>query len=272
MKFMSLLRKFIKIRLLLFLAIILAIFLLNLIVKYREEIGLEIYHLFFINSFAVIQKELRNFDKKDIFLKSKCFCRQNEDINLKKSNLNYTISSIFYENDNSRRLVKKYSIPREQFESSILTCNLYNSLRRGPNLKVISYSLYGKNPFYYKSIKQLVYIIKKRYPGWIIRIYHDNSIEESVICQMECLKNQNQLDYLDLVDFCNVEELPYDLDKTWNANYMHGMTWRWLPVGDSFIDFFNSRDTDSWISSREIDSFNLWINSNTIFHVMRGNY
>ncbi len=49
------------------------------------------------------------------------------------------------------------------------------------------------------------------------------------------------------------------------------MTWRWLPIGDSFVDFVASRDTDAWISKRELDSVKVWMESNTVFHVMRGN-
>ena len=48
------------------------------------------------------------------------------------------------------------------------------------------------------------------------------------------------------------------------------MTWRWLPIGDSFVDFVASRDTDAWISQRELDSVKVWMESNTVFHVMRG--
>lgn len=48
------------------------------------------------------------------------------------------------------------------------------------------------------------------------------------------------------------------------------MSWRWLPIGDTFVDYVASRDTDAWISTREIDSVNVWLKSNTIFHVMRG--
>ena len=49
------------------------------------------------------------------------------------------------------------------------------------------------------------------------------------------------------------------------------MTWRYLPLGDSFVDFMASRDIDSSLIQREIDSVNVWLNSNTLFHVMRGN-
>lgn len=49
------------------------------------------------------------------------------------------------------------------------------------------------------------------------------------------------------------------------------MSWRWLPIGDNFVDFVASRDTDAWISQRELESVNVWLNSNTLFHVMRDN-
>ena len=49
------------------------------------------------------------------------------------------------------------------------------------------------------------------------------------------------------------------------------MMWRWFPIADDFVDFFSSRDTDSTLIQREIDSVNVWLNSNTLFHVMRDN-
>jgi hypothetical protein len=35
---------------------------------------------------------------------------------------------------------------------------------------------------------------------------------------------------------------------------MHKMSWRWLPIGDNFVDYFMSRDTDAWINDREYES------------------
>ena len=43
-----------------------------------------------------------------------------------------------------------------------------------------------------------------------------------------------------------------------------------LPVGDSLVDYFMSRDSDSLILEREVDAVNEWIKSNTLLHVMRG--
>lgn len=225
--------------------------------------------------------------KKDKFLnssstkvfKSKCECRKDDVIELK------------LENENCKVINKKtksgYAIEKSFLDESILTCDLYSSLRRGPNQKIISFSLYGKNQFYYIFLKTLVKSIYKLYPDWFIRIYHDSSIDESIICELECLKmdkrleenksnssNSQNYEYYDIVDMCNIEKLPIDFNikNTWNASYMHGMTWRWLPLGDSFVDYFSSRDTDAWMTQREVDSVNVWLNENTLFHVMRGNF
>ena len=81
------------------------------------------------------------------------------------------------------------------------------------------------------------------------------------------------------IDFMNVfkkhglnfiESFVHLILKKLLDRYMHGMTWRWLPIGDSFVDFVSSRDTDAWISQRELDSVKVWMESNTVFHVMRG--
>jgi hypothetical protein len=145
-------------------------------------------------------------------------------------------------------------------------------MRRGPRTKILSFSLYGRNRLYYDLIKKLAGLAKRYYPDWIVRINHDNSIEKSVKCEMECLRDeQAQNKLFDNIDFCDVGRLPVGLNGTWDAgSFMHGMTWRWLPIGDSFVDFFASRDTDSWISQREVDSVRVWIESSTVFHVMRG--
>lgn len=244
-----------------------------LVFKFYNEIYLECYSRLYVYKDALFnEKETRDFNENELVFTSKCDCKNNEQIRLFKINDHfYSISSVL---KNTNAKIPKYNVSKLKFESSIFSCDMYNSLRRGPNQKVISYSLYGKNTFYYKSIKSLANIIKKRYPNWIIRVHHDNSIDKSVICEIECLKfnstETNGEEYLDIIDFCNIEELPFDFERSWNASFMHGMSWRWLPIGDSFIDYWNSRDTDSWIPQRELDSVNVWLNSNTLFHVMRG--
>ena len=50
------------------------------------------------------------------------------------------------------------------------------------------------------------------------------------------------------------------------------MKWRWLPIGDGFVEAFSSRDTDSYLLQREVDSVNVWTkSSDKLGHIMRGN-
>lgn len=88
----------------------------------------------------------------------------------------------------------------------------------------------GKKEKYYTNLRNITRLVKKMYPGWTIRIYHDNSIKNSIICEIECLKDSDK-NFFDIVDFCNVNKLPKSLvsNKKWSASYIHSMAWRWLP-------------------------------------------
>ncbi len=203
-----------------------------------------------INIFAVISIVIilifnaEIINEKKIILESKCDCR-NEIINIEE-----------YTEDHERTV-----------------CDLYNVLRRGKGQKVVSYSLYGSNEIYYKEIKYLSKLVAQYYPGWVIRIHYDKSLNSSIICEFECLKDEKSGKYMDNIDFCNINEIPYGFpNKTWNAQYMHSMKWRFLPIGDPFVDMFMSRDLDSWIIEREVEAVKVWFQSNKLFHVMRGNF
>jgi hypothetical protein len=232
-----------------------------------------IYASIFNSHYSEFYRHERHFNLNSINsgvdYKSECECRNDQAVNIKMLRIN---RQSYYSVSVKNQLKMSYNISKHQFESTILTCNMYNSLRRGPHTKVLSLSLYGKNRFFYDLIRELAVLAKRYYPDWIVRINHDNSIDKRVKCETECLKDE-QNEYLDNVDFCDVNALPVGLNGTWNAgSFMHGMTWRWLPIGDGFVDYFASRDTDSWISQREVDSVKVWLKSNTIFHLMRGNF
>ena len=156
----------------------------------------------------------------------------------------------------------------EDIRKKMFTCDLFNTIRRGKGQKVVSYSLYGSDPLYYSEIKTISKQVAKHYPGWIMRIYYDKSINQSIICDYECLKDEVTGKYTNI---CNINEIPFGNPvKTWDAQYMHSMKWRFLPIGDPFVDMFISRDLDSWIIEREVAAVKEWFNSNTLFHVMRG--
>lgn len=197
-----------------------------------------------------------------ILLKSDCKCRK-ELISVNKNDENNYLIGI---GDRT-----SYSIKTKDFNSLSLTCDLYSSLRRGPNQKVISFSLFGKDRFYYDFINMNIKIAKKLYPDWTMRVYHDDTIDKDIICEKQCLSDEKNNVY-DNIDFCNINQIPHDLVNIWSADYMLPMTWRWLPLGDDFVDVFISRDTDSCILDREVIAVKEWIESTTLFHIMRGKF
>ena len=203
-----------------------------------------------------------------------CSCRSNEELEfIEFSKRQQTSSAVLFLGPDLD-VLKSYELSRD-FDNSNLTCGIFNSLRRGPRQKVIAYSLYGNNQFYYNKLFNLTQIIADKYPGWIMRVYYDDkTVDPRIICKIECAKRQRGEragEYLDNADFCNINKIPTGLRGSWSASYMHGMMWRWLPIGDAFVDVFSSRDSDSFILDRELASVNEWLNSNTLFHIMRGN-
>ena len=142
---------------------------------------------------------------------------------------------------------------------------------------MIGFSLFGKEQLYYNYLNHNVFRAAALLPDWVIRVYHDGSIDKSVICEKICLEKDSEVEetktkaeYYDNIEFCDVEKLPNGLHRTWNAAYMIPMSWRWLPIGDEFVDVFISRDTDSCINTRETAALAEWLDSNNLFHIMRG--
>lgn len=223
------------------------------------------------------------------FLKPHCSCQNiNEFIVIQKKlelskskNLtHYIFASLVQFTNNSygdemkKRVVLKESL--DDLKREIVTCDLYNVLKRGKNQRVIAYSLYGKNKIYYEQLQIIIEQILVKYKNYTVRIYYDKSVNETLRCYFECK-------YRDVVDFCDVNHFSTSVsDQIWvdekkntdviydDLSYMHKMMWRFIPVGDSFLDLFMSRDTDSFIIDREIDSTKEWLDSSNIAHIMRG--
>jgi hypothetical protein len=91
------------------------------------------------------------------------------------------------------------------------------------------------------------------------------------------LKDADNSTLLDNVDFCDIKNIPVSFmnvmyNKTLNVDYIHAMMWRWTPLYDSYVDVFSSRDSDSHIIQREVDSVNVWLKSDNIGHIMRDHF
>jgi len=116
--------------------------------------------------------------------------------------------------------------------------------------KIITFSLWGDNPFYTVGAIRNAELAKEFYPDWICRFYIGNSTPQDVIDKLD--------------SFDNTEIVLMNTDEGWD-----GMFWRFYPVTDSDVDVMISRDVDSRITYREAAAVNEWLESGKTLHIMR---
>ena len=120
-------------------------------------------------------------------------------------------------------------------------------------MKIISYSLYGNNARYTEPLILNAKNVSGFYPGWVIRVYHDDTVSNDVLT---ILKNYN----VQLVDVRNVE-IQFALFAP--------KFWRFLPIFEEDINVIIFRDADSIFTIREAKLVNDWLKSNQDFHIIR---
>ena len=99
--------------------------------------------------------------------------------------------------------------------------------------------------------------------GWVVRIY--SALEDGD--RVGNLKLRQLFDFYPFVDLCNVTRV---LELMEINRPLFPMTWRFLPLMDPTVDRLLPRDSDSHISSREVDAVRQWLTeSNATFHLMR---
>ena len=195
-------------------------------------------------------------------LDSECTCHAEKSICLRiEANDDYNITI----SDSGLDSIS-YKMSRNEFEHSNMACHPYSVLRRGLGQKIIAYSI-ANNPFNATHLKSLIQLGKKYFPAWTIRIYHNGTISKAIQCEFECLIDRTSGKLYDNIDFCNINELTY---VAMDATNLEPSAWRWLPVGDLFVDYFLSRDFDSCPGEREYLAVNEWLQSNNLFHIIRG--
>jgi hypothetical protein len=110
------------------------------------ELGLLLSHYFIYSILIEINLNYKSTTSKwpkPDNLSSKCECRTNEDIYLKRQNSGlYAVTSTL-NNSNYNAI---------EAELDELVCGVYETLRRGRHQKVIGYSLYGKEHLYTGSL------------------------------------------------------------------------------------------------------------------------
>jgi hypothetical protein len=78
-----------------------------------------------------------------------------------------------------------YNISTNVYENLLLTCDLYNSLRRGPNQRVISYTIDHEGRDHLSNENLLTYRVissnaKIFYPNWLVRVYAGDKTDQAV--------------------------------------------------------------------------------------------
>ncbi len=179
------------------------------------SVNFEIFHRYYFSYFydhkAIYlksDKSMFDLNGEQLLLKSECDCmRRFDKIIITKKGKAFEISR-----NNDQNIISSYGV--DEFEEFTFTCDLYRNLRRGRRQKVIGISLYGQDNMFKEALISLIEQVKKFYPNWIIRVYHDND-KLLDLCQFEC-------DH-DNIDFCDVSQLPsgFKASKTWSGNHMH---------------------------------------------------
>lgn len=122
-----------------------------------------------------------------------------------------------------------------------------------PNRNIISFSVFGDNPYYWESAVAIASMALAIFPEWRCRFYCDPKLPESV---RRCLlRLRAQL-------FVSPRE---------SANWS-GLFWRFRAFDDPKVDVVMVRDVDSPFTLRERLAVDEWLASPYPFHVIRDHY
>ena len=122
----------------------------------------------------------------------------------------------------------------------------------GNKKNVISFSLFGQDPYYRNGAILNAKLARHIYPEWTCRFYVDASIPKGVI---ETLAGRGS----EVIQFSDVSK-----------NNI-GLFWRFYVANDPEVDRFLCRDCDSVLNVKERVAVEEWIDSGEHFHIMRDN-
>lgn len=121
--------------------------------------------------------------------------------------------------------------------------------------KIISFSLWGKDPKYCQGAIENAKIASEIYPGWICRFYCRKDVPYEIVQEFINLNCQ----------FVMIDGVFGRLYGEWE-----GLFWRFSAASDPTIDIMISRDTDSILNWKEKAAVDDWLENSTMpFHIMR---
>lgn len=116
-------------------------------------------------------------------------------------------------------------------------------------MRVVSYSLWGNNPKYNIGALKNAELVSELYPGWQARFYVGTNTPVETINGLH-------------------ERGAHVIDMKKPGDWT-GMFWRFEAASDPDVDVMISRDCDSRITAREVAAVKQWIESGSMFHIMR---
>ncbi len=120
--------------------------------------------------------------------------------------------------------------------------------------KIISFSLWGKNPKYTLGAIQNALLAPSIYPGWMCRFYIREDVPKNIIEQLSSFSH------------CEVILINQDLSYQEGHTQTLGTLWRFFPASDPNVEVMISRDCDSRLSIRESDMVKDFVSSPSKFH------
>ena len=116
--------------------------------------------------------------------------------------------------------------------------------------RIISYSLFGSEHRFIEGAVANIKIASRIFPGWIVRIYHDDTVPNKTL---ETIKSDN-------VQLINI--------KT-KASIVPKEMWNLFVASDPCLERYLIRNIDSRLTAREKAAVDQWIDSGKHFYIMR---
>jgi hypothetical protein len=107
----------------------------------------------------------------------------------------------------------------------------------------------GSSPRYADGALANAELVRQVFPGWSMRVYHDNSVPAPLLQELT--------------------KLGVELRDMTASGLTNQMTWRFSVASDPTVERFIVRDLDSRLSIREKVAVDEWVLSGKRFHVMR---
>ena len=118
-------------------------------------------------------------------------------------------------------------------------------------MKIISYSIFGKEQWYRNGLMKNIQIAKTLFEDWTVRVYASSKLEKDFINKVS--KNKN----VELI--VKNEKYPYE-----------GLMWRMLPMQEGH-EAVAVRDCDTRLFQRDKNLLDDWLSTKFKYHVCREN-